>query len=128
MVEHDAAYAYFILNSSEERGLDRITLKQREIFEKAQSYIPEMLSADTGKTAEDYTDVFTLECAERIMSADLEKVDYEGDGNCFSCITGKSIKITRYTAYSGEDGTRIEMRNVHMVRQNGNLRIDHFEL
>lgn len=127
--DNGLAFANFILNSSASRGLGALTGEQREIFEKAQSYIPEMLSADTGKTAEDYTDAFTPECAERIMSADIEKTDLEGDGSCFYCVKSiDSVAVVRFTAYAGENGTRIEMHSTRLVKENGGWRVDNFAL
>lgn len=127
--DNGGAFSYFILNSSEKRGLDSLPREPREIYEKAQSYIPEMLSADTGKTAGDYTDAFTLECAERIMSSGVEKVDIEGDGNCFYCIRdADGVAVVRYTIYGGEDGTRIEMHSTRLVRKSGSWRVDNFAL
>lgn len=152
--EWDCTQSYMIINSSESKGLDRLTPQKRAVFEKALKYMQNDLSVSNqfseeyaashtaDEFTESFTDAFTYDYAKELAAPFIDEngrlkvissdrvSDITLAGNCFETIQAyEGTYVICYSIHYDPDimqPVRLEASVIKIVPENSVPRVSYF--
>lgn len=152
--EWDCTQSYMIINSSESKGLDRLTPQKRAVFEKALKYMQNDLSVSNqlseeyaashtaDEFTESFTDAFTYDYAKELAAPFIDEngrlkvissdrvSDITLAGNCFETIQAyEGTYVICYSIHYDPDimqPARLEASVIKIVPENSVPRVSYF--
>ena len=152
--EWDCSQSYMIINSSESKGLDRLTPQKRAVFEKALKYMQNDLSVSNqlseeyaashtaDEFTESFTDAFTYDYAKELAAPFIDEngrlkvissdrvSDITLAGNCFETIQAyEGTYVICYSIHYDPDimqPARLEASVIKIVPENSVPRVSYF--